>query len=188
MENEFLIGKKVYLRPVELSDLELFCRCGNNPEVRYSFFIAFPTNRVRQEEFIRGLYKEKDLILFTIVAKDENIPVGHAGLYRIDLVSRVATYGIIISDSKFWGKGYGSEVTKLMVDYGFRTLGLNRIQLHVWAENVAGKKAYEKAGFKLEGTLRQAMFHEGKYCDFYVMSILREKYPEKSKIQNPKSK
>lgn len=176
MENEFIIGEKVYLRPVELSDLDLFCRCGNNPEVRYSFFIAFPTNRVRQEEFIRGLYKEKDLVLFTIVTKDKNVPVGQTGLHRIDLVSRAATYGIIISDSKYWGKGYGSEVTKLMVDYGFQTLGLNRIQLHVWSENIAGMKAYERAGFKQEGLLRQAMFHEGKFCDFYVMSILREEY------------
>ncbi len=63
-----------------------------------------------------------------------------------------------------------------MVDYGFLTLGLNRIQLQVWVDNIAGVKAYERAGFKREGMLRQAMFHDGKYCDFLVMSILREEY------------
>ena len=176
MKNEFIIGKKVYLRPVELEDLDLFCRSVNNPAVRYSFFIAFPTNRVRQEEFIRSLYKEKDLIMFTIVTKDKNIPVGHTAFHRVDLISRSATYGIIISDSKYWGKGYGSEVTQLMVEYGFQTLGLNRIQLHVWFENIAGMKAYQRAGFKKEGLLRQVMFHEGKFCDFYVMSILHNEY------------
>jgi RimJ/RimL family protein N-acetyltransferase len=179
MQNAFIIGKKVCLRPVELEDLDLFCRCVNNPEVRYSFFIAFPTNRVRQEEFIRTLYKEKDFVIFTIVTKTQNIPIGHAAFHRIDLVSRAATFGIIIGDSKYWGKGYGSEVTQLMVEYGFQTLGLNRIQLHVWSENIAGMKAYKSAGFKQEGLLRQAMFHEGNFCDFYVMSILREEYQKK---------
>ncbi|MDI6784549.1 MAG: GNAT family protein [bacterium] len=181
-----MIGKKVYLRPVEVADIDLFCRCVNNPEVRDSFFIAFPSNRVRQEEFIRSLYKEKDLVIFTIVTKAQNIPVGHTAFHRVDFVSRSATYAIIISDAKYWGKGYGSEVTQLMVEYGFQTLGLNRIQLHVWSENIAGLKAYERAGFKQEGLLRQAMFHEGKFCDFYVMSILREEYINKSKIQNSK--
>ncbi|MCX7918742.1 MAG: GNAT family N-acetyltransferase [bacterium] len=179
MKNEFIVGEKVYLRPVELDDLELFCRCANHPDARYSFFIAFPSNRVRQEEFIRSLYKEKELIFFTIVIKESDIPIGHTAFHRIDWVSRVATYGIIIGDSRYWGKGYGSEVTQLMVKYGFETLGLNRIQLHVWKDNIAGIKAYERAGFKQEGLLRQAMFHEGHFCDFYIMSILREEYFKK---------
>jgi len=176
MRNEFIIGEKIYLRPVELEDVEVLCRCLNNPESRFSFFLAFPTNHVRQEEFIRSLYKDKELIVFIIVTQDENIPVGYTLFTRIDLVSRAATYGIIIGDSKYWSKGYGSEVTRLMVDYGFNTLGLNRIQLQVWVDNIAGVKAYERAGFKKEGMLRQAMFHDGKFCDFLVMSILREEY------------
>ncbi len=63
-----------------------------------------------------------------------------------------------------------------MIQYGFDILNLNRIQLHVCCDNVFAVKAYEKAGYKIEGTLRQAMYHHNKYCDFYVMGILRSEY------------
>lgn len=175
MRNPFIIGEKIYLRPVELTDVELFCRCANDPEVRYFFFIAFPTNTIRQKEFIESLYKEKDLIFFTIVTKEEDVPIGQTAFHRIDLISRAAIFSIII-EPPYWSKGYGSEAVKLMVDYGFNTLNLNRIQLHVWSENERAIKAYLKAGFKKEGVLRQAMYHNNKYCDFWVMAILREDY------------
>ena len=181
MKNPFIIGKKVYLRPVETEDAELFVKWQSNPDVRYSFFIGFPTNSTRQKEYIENLYKEKDFILFVVMSVESDEDVGFTGFYRVDWIGRAATYGIIIGEPKEWGKGFGSEVTKLMVDYGFRTLGLNRIQLHVWKGNNRGLKAYQKAGFKKEGILRQAMYHAGKYEDFYVMSILRKEYLAKRK-------
>jgi diamine N-acetyltransferase len=176
MQNPFIIGKKVYLRPVEVTDMDLLVRWNSNPEARYSFFIGLPTNARRQSEYLENMYKEKDHLLFIIVALESNEPVGITGFWRIDWVGRAATYGLIIGDSKNWGKGYGSETTRWMVDYGFQTLNLNRIQLHVWAGNTAALKAYKKSGFKREGLLRQAMFHDGKYEDFYVMSILQKEF------------
>jgi RimJ/RimL family protein N-acetyltransferase len=50
---------------------------------------------------------------------------------------------------------------------------LNRIQLHVAIENEGAVKVYQNNGFIIEGTLRQAMYHNGKYSDFYVMGLLR---------------
>jgi RimJ/RimL family protein N-acetyltransferase len=102
--------------------------------------------------------------------------VGITGLVRVDLVSRAGVYYIIIADSSDWSKGYGSETTGLMIKYGFDVLNLNRIQLHVCVTNEAGIKAYERAGFVKEGLLRQAMYKEGAYYDFFVMGILRQEY------------
>jgi RimJ/RimL family protein N-acetyltransferase len=85
----------------------------------------------------------------------------------------MAIFYIGIADKTNWSKGYGSEATELMVHYAFSTLNLNRIQLHVAKENKPAVKVYQKAGFKIEGTLREAMYHKGQYCDFYVMGILR---------------
>jgi RimJ/RimL family protein N-acetyltransferase len=175
-DKAFIVGEKVYLRPLELDDLDLVCKCFNSPDVRPTFFLNTPTNRLRQEEYVRGLYKEKDHIPFIIVAKETDKPIGITAFHRVDLVSRAAVYSIIIADSSDWSKGYGSEVTRLMVEYGFDVLNLNRIHLHVCVENEAGIRAYEKAGFIKEGLLRQAMYRYDRYSDFFVMGILREDY------------
>lgn len=85
-------------------------------------------------------------------------------------------FGIVIGEKDCWGKGYGTEVTRLMVWHGFQNLNLNRIWLNVYDFNPRGIRAYEKAGFKKEGALRQAMYAEGKYHDTFVMGILREEW------------
>jgi RimJ/RimL family protein N-acetyltransferase len=84
----------------------------------------------------------------------------------------MAIFYIGIADKENWSKGYGTETLGLILDYAFNTLNLNRIQLVVAVENIAAVKVYQKAGFIIEGTLREAMFHQGKYCDFYIMGIL----------------
>jgi RimJ/RimL family protein N-acetyltransferase len=172
----FLVGEKVYLRALELDDLDLLCKCYNSPEVRRTFFLNTPTNRIQQEEYVRNLYKQKDHIPLIIVVKQTDKPIGITAFHRVDLVSRAAVYSIIIADSADWSKGYGSDVTRLMVEYGFEILNLNRIQLHVCVENEAGIRAYEKAGFVKEGLLRQGMYRNGEYYDFFVMGILHQDY------------
>lgn len=178
MRKPFIEGKKVFLRPVELEDAEFmaYC-CVNSPDIRPTFFINFPTNTFQQQELIKGLYKEnKDFVPFIICEKESGRAVGVTAFHRVDLVSRAAIYSIRIADEADWGKGFGTETTALMVEYGFEVLNLNRIQLHVSVENVGGIKAYERAGFKKEGLLRQAMYRNNRYYDFYVMGILREEY------------
>ena len=176
MKSVFMDGEKIYLRPINLNDIDLFCDCINSLDIRHTFFTSFPTNHSRQEELLKNLYKEKDYIPFAIVVKETDEAVGVTAFHRMDMVSRAAIFSIIITDSKNWGKGYGSEATKLMVKYGFDVLNLNRIQLHVFGENDRGVKAYEKAGFVKEGLLGEAMYHNNQYCDFYVMGLLRKDY------------
>ncbi len=179
MEHPFIVGGRVYLRAVEPGDAPLLAQCHNQPEVRDSFFIAFPTNIDRQGEEIKNLYERKEYVPFVICVKETGKAVGITAFHRVDLVSRAAVYSIRIADPVDWGRGYGSEVTRLMVAYGFETLNLNRIQLHVFVGNKRGLRAYEKVGFVKEGLLRQAMYRNDEYCDFYVMSILREEYYKK---------
>ncbi|MHA1583771.1 MAG: GNAT family N-acetyltransferase, partial [Promethearchaeota archaeon] len=66
-----------------------------------------------------------------------------------------------------------TEAMKLLVEYGFRELNMNRIELEVFASNPRAKRCYEKVGFKEEGCKRQAQFINGKYIDEYFMSIIR---------------
>jgi len=173
---KFLEGTKIYLRPYQEQDLDIIEFGKNNTQVRDTLFLFNPQTRNDVKNEIEKWLNDNSTVLFTICENKTNKPVGQTALFRIDYVSRAAIFYIAIYDPVFWSKGYGTEATKLMLKYSFDILNLNRIQLHVAVENIKGVKAYERTGFKIEGTLRQAMYHNNKYVDFHVMGILRNEY------------
>jgi RimJ/RimL family protein N-acetyltransferase len=176
MSQVFLAGEKINLRPIEPEDAPSLLRADNHPEIRRALFRYLPKNLPRMKEFIDGLYQDQETVLLAICPKDDMAPVGYTGFFRCDWQSRAAVFFITLFDPADFGKGYGGQATRLVVKYGFETLNLNRIQLHVWTGNEAGIRAYEKAGFQVEGTLRQAMYRDGNYEDFHVMGLLRQEY------------
>lgn len=70
------------------------------------------------------------------------------------------------------GRGYGTDAMHVIVKYGFREMGLHRIQLGVAPFDPAGLRAYEKAGFTEEGRDRDSVWHDGRWYDEVMMSIL----------------
>lgn len=176
MDNFFLAGSKIYLRPIGLKDSEFLCQTKNHPVVREALFMALPVYLDNEQEKIKQYITSKDAIVLTIVEKGTNTSVGQTALFRIDYVSRAAVFFLAILKTEYWSKGFGTEATRLMVDFAFDTLNLNRIQLHVCAENVPAIKIYQKVGFSREGILRQAMYRKGAYYDFWVMGLLRQEW------------
>ena len=178
---KFYSGENIYLRPYDESlDLDLFCFGENNPEVRETLFLHSPLSKNEAKEKMEGWISKSENKIFTICEAESNTPIGITGLYRIDHVSRAAVFYIAIYNPDFWSKGYGKETTKLVLKYSFDVLNLNRIQLHVSTDNIKGIKAYEKSGFVIEGTLREAMYHNNEYVDFNVMGILRREFYKSS--------
>jgi RimJ/RimL family protein N-acetyltransferase len=172
-------GEKIYLRPLEEFDNELFYFGRNDPSVRETLFLFRPYTKIDIKEEVDNWLKNNENILFTICENESEKAIGLTGLYRVDYVSRAAVFFIAIYDPDFWSKGYGGEATRLVIEYSFDILNLNRIQLHVSVDNEKGVKAYKKAGFTIEGTLREAMYHNDEYVDFYVMGLLRKEYYKK---------
>jgi RimJ/RimL family protein N-acetyltransferase len=76
------------------------------------------------------------------------------------------------------GKGYGTEATKLLVDYLFLTKNLIRIQAHTDARNRVSQKALQNVGFKKEGIIRNSVFARGEWRDRALFSILKEEWKE----------
>ncbi len=174
MTNPFLIGKKIYLRAPEAQDAPIYALSENHPEARAFLYYALPTNIAQHKIRIEERLNDHNAIWFTMATKSPDKPIGTIALVRIDWIGRMATFYIAIAESANWSQGYGSEATRLLIDYAFDTLNFNRIQLHVSTENQRAIKAYQKTGFKIEGTLRQAMYFSNRYHDFYLMAILKE--------------
>jgi UDP-4-amino-4,6-dideoxy-N-acetyl-beta-L-altrosamine N-acetyltransferase len=173
MLNPFLIGDKVYLRPLERADAPLFVRWMNDPEIQRTTLRARPLNLQDEEEFIDRARANPNDVCFLIAARDDDHPVGGTALHNIDWRNRHACFGITIGNPADWNKGYGTEATRLIVDHAFATLNLNRVWLYVLEYNERGIHVYEKLGFKKEGLLRQEHYRQGRYWDTWLMALLR---------------
>ena len=110
---------------------------------------------------------------FSVRTLAEDKLIGFFGLY-VDLIHSEAWVGIGIGDREFWGKGYGTDMMKLCLQYAFLELGVQRVSLGLHEYNPRALRSYEKAGFRLEGRTRQDMMREGKRTDTLWMGILRE--------------
>lgn len=187
MKNPFLIGEKIYLRPLEREDAATFVPWVNDQEITRNLILFRPMNRDNEEDFIARASKEQGGMVFGVALKKDDRLIGNTGFHAVHPKDHHAGFGILIGDKAEWDRGYGSEATSLMVRYGFTTLNLNRIWLHVYEYNSRGRRAYEKVGFQVEGALRKHCFREGKYWDVIVMGLLREEWREEGSAATKKS-
>ena len=174
----FAEGLIVILRPLERTDLnERYLSWLNDPEVtRYTETGTFPTSAEDLENYYRSVTGSKNDVMLAVVEKKSGRHVGNVKLGPIHWVHHRATFGILIGEMEFWGKGVGLEATRLMVEYGFQRLNLHRIDLGVFAEHEEAVKCYKKAGFKVEGRMREDLFLDGEYKDRLGMGLLRSEY------------
>ncbi|HEY7347282.1 MAG TPA: GNAT family protein [Ktedonobacterales bacterium] len=176
--NAFLIGESVLLRSLELNDLDLFWKWFADREVvRYSLGAwLFPWSKHETEAWLKQTLQDKETLSLGVVEKETKQLIGYAGMTSISHVNRSGEYYLFLGEKSSWGKGYGTEVTRLIVHYGFASLNLHRIMLTVSALNTGGVKAYSRAGFQQEGVLRQACYRDGAYHDKIIMAILRSEW------------
>jgi UDP-4-amino-4,6-dideoxy-N-acetyl-beta-L-altrosamine N-acetyltransferase len=174
MINPFLIGERIYLRPLERDDAAPVAAWLNDPEVNRTILHAHPMSVQAEQNWLDKLAESQENIALGIVLKDGDRLIGVTALKQFDWRNRHASFGITIGVKEEWGKGHGTAGTELMVRHAFETLNLNRVWLHVLIANERGIRAYERVGFKREGVLRQHLFREGRFQDILSMAILRE--------------
>ena len=101
------------------------------------------------------------------------------GFVDIDITQWIhgdAFVGIAIGERDYWDKGYGTDAMRVMLRYAFTELNLHRVSLSVFEYNPRALRSYKKAGFVVEGRLRQWINREGRYWDLIFMGILREEW------------
>jgi len=187
-----IYGERIRLRAIEREDLPTFVEWLNDPDVLQGLLLHTPVSRATEENWFEGMIKRPpdeqvlaiEVHLPGVIDGDAKVPgaeegrklIGSLSLDTIDWRNRCAELGIMIGDKSYWNQGYGSEAVRLLVQHGFKTLNLNRIFLHVFETNPRAIRAYEKAGFVLEGRERQAEFKDGKYIDVLRMSLLKDDF------------
>jgi RimJ/RimL family protein N-acetyltransferase len=165
------------LRPLEREDAPAIIGWLNDPEVTRTLLWHRPINLAAEEAFIESAYaRDRTDLLLGIALVESDELIGSCGLREVDARARHASFGIVIGAKERWGQGLGSEAVRLIVEVGFARLNLNRIWLLVHEDNERGIRAYERAGFRREGLLREHAFREGRYVNEVLMGILREEW------------
>ena len=171
------MGIFVYLRPVAITDSRLLYSWICNQELQQFSspfkYITYEQHEIWLQARI-GAFSESPFLMITNKITLEGI--GYCRLFDISPIDQSCELQIKICVATHLGKGYGSDALKLLLEYAFRHLNLNRVQLKVLVDNARAISAYSKCGFKKEGLLRQAAFMNGSLCDLLMMSILKNEF------------
>ena len=168
----------VKLAPLQPEHVAHFYPWLRDPEVIEYSLTAFQglKTTTQIDQWFAATLQQANTLNLGIYLEETNTLIGYAGLSGISGTNHSAEYFILIGERAAWGKGVGTAVTKQIVHLGFTSHQLNRIMLTVSEPNTGGLKAYQKAGFVVEGRLRQAACRQGVFHDKIVMSVLKAEW------------
>lgn len=177
MENTktyFLENETIYLREVRLSDVnEEYYSWINNPIVNQFLETRFlPRSYKNIEQFVQNMDGKNDEILFAICIKKNDVHIGNIKIGPINWIHRFADISLLIGDKNYWGKGIATEAIKLISSFGFNQLNLHKLKAGCYSENKGSERAFLKAGYFIEGTLKQHFFSKGNYQDTTLLALL----------------
>lgn len=172
--------ERLMLRPFTLEDAPAVVVLANDPDIAANTLsFPYPYELPMAEEWIAGQperWEKGELANFAIVLREGNALAGSIGLI-VSAQHERAELGYWVG-RPFWGAGYCTEAARAVVDFGFRELGLNRVQAHHFTRNPASGQVLRKIGMRHEGHLRQWLRKGGVYEDAELFGILREEYQE----------
>lgn len=176
-----LHGKDIFLRPLDMNDIDDLMKFVNNQEINQCLARTLPMTRQQEIKWVESVSDSDSEIVFAIIHNDDNkdVFIGTCGLHRINWISKSATIGIAIVNKDYHEKKFGTKSYELIINYAFSHLNLNRISSSVVEGNDRSLALHKRFQFKQEGKRRQVFFRDGKYRDEIILGLLREEYVNK---------
>lgn len=173
-----IVGSKVALGPRRRDLVPLYLKWKNDFEVMRSYGTRFRTSTLEAVEsgYDGTSSGGADYVDFTVYELPTMRAIGNTALEEINHFDRTGKFVLYIGEKDCWGKGYGTETTKLMLDYGFTGLGLHNIMLTVFSYNERGIRAYTSAGFRVVGRRRESHRLAGQAYDVIYMDCLASEF------------
>ena len=170
---EVLTGRLVTLRRHAPENVAAFRRWYADPEIaRLARYQQTPMRPEEIERFFAARVVGPDALAMAVHERTTDRLVGTCAFSQLDGDNGSALYHITIGESDAWGRGYGTEATRLMLDHAFGTLALHRIALFVFEFNERAIRAYRRCGFVVEGRSRESIRRDGRWWDELAMSVL----------------
>jgi RimJ/RimL family protein N-acetyltransferase len=167
-----VVGEQVALGPIRRDLLATYARWMNDFAVTRTLAIGQRPMTIEAEEQWLATASTGPNAIFTIYELRTGRAIGNCSVENIDHVHRTATFGIVIGERDCWGNGYGTEATRLTLDYAFNALNLHNVMLTVYSDNPRAIGVYERVGFCEIGRRRQARRLAGEWIDVIYMDCL----------------
>jgi diamine N-acetyltransferase len=167
-------GVQVALGPLCRDLLRLYQKWDTDFSINRTTGSAAPVTLEEETDAYDRCTKDKSYAFFTVYERETWRPIGKT--YLSSISNLTAEFGIVIGEQDCQGKGYGTEATRLMLDYAFTVLGLHNVMLTVMEYNQAGLTAYRNAGFREIGRRRQVQWMHGKLWDSVYMDCLSTEF------------
>ena len=170
------MDKRVYLRAFEPDDYKTTIKWRKDDKIwdmlgGTKYFVS----EAYEKQWIENtIFNSKDVKLAICLVENEK-HIGNVYMTNINEINRSCVSHVLIGEKEYWGNGYAREALLLAIDYMFNERNMHRIQANVLTSNIASLKMHEKCGYKLEGTLREAVYKNGKYQDQWVLGLVNNK-------------
>jgi RimJ/RimL family protein N-acetyltransferase len=171
-------GARVRLTAPRAEDAETWARWYEDSTfgVLFDMRPPYPRSSARLNSFMDDLMRPTDSYPFAIRPHDSERLIGFADIDDVQWTHRCAWISLAIGDPADRGLGYGREAMTLIIDFAFRSLNLHRLQLTVFSYNTPAIRLYERLGFVLEGTHREALLHDGARYDMFLYGLLSREW------------
>ena len=176
--SDLLIGRKVRLARPTADDVVTIA--GWSLDLEYQRLLrrgmVYPGSVEEHRGWFDEMFRNEQSYPFAVRTLVEDRLVGLLVIKDIMWQARHCSFFIGIGDAGERGQGYGSDAVRVLLQYAFLEMNLNRVGLEVMAYNPDAVRAYEAAGFQHEGRLRAYVYRDGVYYDVLLMSILRSEW------------
>lgn len=122
-----------------------------------------------------GSYERNDYYRWAVILKETGECIGQIAYFLVDSKNRFAEIEYCIG-SKFQKRGFATEATRAVIEFGFEKINLHKVQICTKTINVPSRRVIEKCGFVFEGTLRDYFYMNGEYVGRHYYSMLRDEY------------
>jgi RimJ/RimL family protein N-acetyltransferase len=163
---------RIDLVPLNRPHLARTREWANDPPLMRLMDRKQPVAPAEHEAWFLSLARRSDCAYFAIETVDRRDHVGNVWLWDIDRRNRKAELRVVVGDAAARGQGLGTEAIDRLCQKGFADFDLHRIYAFVLGINPAGRRAFERAGFVLEGTLRDDRWAIDRFMDAYLLARL----------------
>ena len=170
--------ERLLLRKLRMTDAQDMYEYSRDPEVARHVLWDAHTSVSESRGYLRYAlrqYRQDQPASWGIELKETGAIIGTIGFMWIQDDNRAAEVGYSLARAQ-WGRGIMTEALEAVIEYGFRTLKLNRIEAIHELTNPASGAVMRKCGMVHEGTMREKLFNKGKYVDVDLYAILRKDF------------
>ena len=166
----------VGIRAIEVEDLQVIQTWRNDEKLRRYFREYRDFSMDQKKDWYNKMIHSKNFEMFVVVdLNNDNEPIGVAGITYIDWQNRHADVHFYIGKNGEWiDDKYSPTAIKLILNYGFKTLNLNKLWAEIYEIDYKKLSFFKSLGFEVDATLREHYYYEGKYYNSHILSLLKK--------------